>query len=293
MSKFKVGDNVIGNEGAKRYGITTTGWCGKVVKLNGFHITLDNLPGFTSCYEVNVNPEHFDLLATSPQGKVQKGDTVVATKRQDNNWQLGDEGRVIDIQQHAIKVQFLTGKKQGNGPNNNEWWINNGFYQIKTGGTSTSLKSKPVSQPQAFMEGVDVKIANTGSYYDVMTEDYIGKVGNIQQYLLYDDDEECWLMSVRMDDGEELEVMENECESFKVIKTPSTTKSIPKIGYDPGISYSDFKPIEIKPITLSKQDFELVTNPCTEEKIPVINFKVPTFHLNSSVMKEKVSKVAF
>lgn len=56
MSKFKVGDKVIGND-PHRYGITNEGWRGEVVGLYGSRIAVSN-----GGSEYWVSPEFFDLV---------------------------------------------------------------------------------------------------------------------------------------------------------------------------------------------------------------------------------------
>ncbi len=64
ITKFKVGDIVIGNEKACRYGITKTGWIGKVVSLYGNgYIGVNEIDNSSKiCYA--VIQEAFDLFGT-------------------------------------------------------------------------------------------------------------------------------------------------------------------------------------------------------------------------------------
>ena len=60
MSKFKVGDKVIGND-PHRYAITNEGWRGEVVGLDGSVIVVSN--GGSKYW---VSPEFFDLVRPAP-----------------------------------------------------------------------------------------------------------------------------------------------------------------------------------------------------------------------------------
>lgn len=99
--------------------------------------------------------------------------------------------------------------------------------RTKSGSTAT------ISRPQFFMEGVDARIRTYpfGGYYDCMTEDYEGQVGNILSYDEWDDQEQCWIVTMRMSDGETLEVLESELDNFK---RPSVAAKVA----DPGLSHA-------------------------------------------------------
>jgi len=99
----------------------------------------------------------------------------------------------------------------------------------KTVATARKSGSTAPKHPQFFMEGVDARIVSypMGGYYDCMTEDYEGKVGNIVSYDEYDDMEDCWIVTMRMEDGEHIEVLESELQNFKRTK-PSAVKAVPK-----------------------------------------------------------------
>lgn len=82
VSKFKVGDYVIGNS-VGRYGVTTKGWIGEVTKIDGNYIYVKGRLGCTPgagdgfC----VNPEHFDLYNTRNQKIVITVDGTTTTAR--------------------------------------------------------------------------------------------------------------------------------------------------------------------------------------------------------------------
>lgn len=65
-AKFKVGDIVIGNHQANRYGITVEGWKGYVVKIDRSHepecIYVNNTEDSNECQDW-VNPDCFDLFS--------------------------------------------------------------------------------------------------------------------------------------------------------------------------------------------------------------------------------------
>ena len=65
MSKFKVGDQVVGNKKANRYGITKEGWKGTVTAVNTYQI---RVYGFGSVDEEGfwVDPDCFDLVVSTP-----------------------------------------------------------------------------------------------------------------------------------------------------------------------------------------------------------------------------------
>jgi hypothetical protein len=62
MNIFKIGDKVIGNEKARRYGITTQGWVGIVTNISGDCITVEPLSRDDS---FDVLAECFDLYGES------------------------------------------------------------------------------------------------------------------------------------------------------------------------------------------------------------------------------------
>ena len=79
MSKFKVGDKVIGND-PHRYGITNEGWRGEVVGLDGSRIAVSN-----GGSEYWVSPEFFDLVrpvALPVTVITTDGTTTTAVKRE-------------------------------------------------------------------------------------------------------------------------------------------------------------------------------------------------------------------
>lgn len=85
MAKFKVGDKVVGNEKANRYGITDQGWVGYVVhvsdddKIGVLEALNEDDSGFT------VDPACFDLVKpANPEGIViyRHGHEVIAKNTQ-------------------------------------------------------------------------------------------------------------------------------------------------------------------------------------------------------------------
>ena len=86
MAKFKVGDKVVGNEKANRYGITDQGWVGYVVHVSG-----DDKIGVWEEIEegidggFTVDPECFDLVETSQRERIviyRHGQEVIAQNTQ-------------------------------------------------------------------------------------------------------------------------------------------------------------------------------------------------------------------
>ena len=82
MAKFKVGDKVVGNEKANRYGITDQGWVGYVVHVSG-----DDKIGVWEEIEegidggFTVDPECFDLVEPSQRERIviyRHGQEVIA-----------------------------------------------------------------------------------------------------------------------------------------------------------------------------------------------------------------------
>ncbi len=66
---FKIGDVVVGNEKANKYGVTRQGYVGKITAIDGDHITVETItaspdPDAFSDYGhiYVVNSAHFDLL---------------------------------------------------------------------------------------------------------------------------------------------------------------------------------------------------------------------------------------
>lgn len=83
--KFKVGDWVIGNENADRYGITVKGWIGEVIKVKYNEITIVprlGSEGDDTGYDVNA--DCFDLYdgpKDLPKEKVEEKKTEILKKR--------------------------------------------------------------------------------------------------------------------------------------------------------------------------------------------------------------------
>jgi hypothetical protein len=62
--RFQVGDTVIGNEEANKYGVTVKGWRGTVVKLGKFDFSAEDRSGTTFN---DLNYECFDLVKSEPE----------------------------------------------------------------------------------------------------------------------------------------------------------------------------------------------------------------------------------
>ena len=96
----------------------------------------------------------------------------------------------------------------------------------------TQDKMSKSSQPQAFMEGVDVVIADCVTYYDLGTEDCIGQVGKILCYDNYSASDGCWVVMVDIQ-GEEYEVLESELVNYAQLSGKSgksaPTKKVEKV----------------------------------------------------------------
>lgn len=148
--------------------------------------------------------------------------------------------------------------------------------------------------PQAFMEDIEVVIADCENYYDITTEEYIDQRGTITEYLGWQPDDGCWNMLVRMSDGETLEVLESEIVGFNAkaipgkAMLPKNLKSVrpPDMGgYAPPVPYER---VVIEPVRK-----ETLILPTRSETLPKMDFSAPTFVLNSSIYKQRVAKMAF
>lgn len=142
-------------------------------------------------------------------------------------------------------------------------------------------KSKESGPPKYFIEGISVVIAYKRNYYDVLTEDYRGKSGIISGYYSYSTGDSCWIVLVSMNDGEMLEVLENEIVGYvdKRVKEVVEVKPID--------SYSTYK-ASIDPIYQPTQncdravgkpnlEFDLTPIPIV---LPVLQFTVSPFDIS-------------
>lgn len=150
MAKFKVGDKVVGNEKANRYGITDQGWIGYVV-----HVGDDDKIGVWETLEEEiehgfiVDPACFDLVKPgNPEGIViyrdgqeviakdtQTGKTAKATCSPENEFDFGIGAKLaLDRLFEAEKPQ----KKYFNGKvvcvkSGYYWWTVGKIYDVVDG----------------------------------------------------------------------------------------------------------------------------------------------------------------
>ena len=93
MSKFKVGNIIIGNELANsRYGITVEGWKGEVTCINPLRATDDDKTEF------DLEERYFDLFSTKKKTKKRKmkvGDKIRILDTRSADWI--DEGDVYTV----------------------------------------------------------------------------------------------------------------------------------------------------------------------------------------------------
>lgn len=85
MAKFKVGDKVVGNEKANRYGITNQGWVGYVVSVGDDRIDVWEKLGEGIDGGYTVDPACFDLIRPGKPEKVviyRNGQEVIAKNTQ-------------------------------------------------------------------------------------------------------------------------------------------------------------------------------------------------------------------
>lgn len=117
MSKFKVGDIVVGNrEASKHYGLTTEGWKGRVTEvLKNDLIRAEGLSEDATPYLLNEN--YFDLVTEEKQNKTEMkrvfevGDIVIGRKPVgEPNYTITGEGwvgEVVSSEQDEIIVRPL------------------------------------------------------------------------------------------------------------------------------------------------------------------------------------------
>lgn len=105
MSKFKVGDQVVGNKKANRYGITKEGWKGTVTAVNTYQI---RVYGFGSVDEEGfwVDPDCFDLVVSTPNILIfARKNRIVATITK------GDQKFTQSVSLHKVNGDFKTAVK--------------------------------------------------------------------------------------------------------------------------------------------------------------------------------------
>lgn len=111
MGKFKVGDRVVGNEKANRYGITVEGWEGTVTRVGNGYISV-NGPGSCGGVGFSVDPDCFDLLQPAPNSHLDEHISIFARKnRIVATITKGDQKFTQSVSLHKTNGDFKTAVK--------------------------------------------------------------------------------------------------------------------------------------------------------------------------------------
>lgn len=111
MGKFKVGDRVVGNEKANRYGITVEGWEGTVIRVGNGYISV-NGPGSCGGDGFSVDPDCFDMLQPAPNSHLDEHISIFARKnRVVATITKGDQKFTQSVSLHKANGDFKTAVK--------------------------------------------------------------------------------------------------------------------------------------------------------------------------------------